>query len=106
MSAGQRLSRGQSATSRRDVEVPRPSDGVAYTATKHAQTGLTRAVALDERAHGIAVGQVDVGNAATDMTAGIVTGAPGGRLGPARTHLRPRTWPPRWCTSRGCRSTS
>ena len=56
------------------ANVPRPSS-VAYTATKHAVTGLTRAVALDGRAHGIAVGQVDVGNAATDMTAGIARGA-------------------------------
>jgi NAD(P)-dependent dehydrogenase (short-subunit alcohol dehydrogenase family) len=54
--------------------VPRPGS-VAYTATKHAVTGLTRAVALDGRAHGIAVGQIDVGNASTEMTAGIATGA-------------------------------
>ncbi|MGY1663062.1 SDR family oxidoreductase [Geodermatophilus sp. SYSU D00705] len=56
------------------AHVPRPGS-VAYTATKHAVTGLTRAMALDGRAHGIAVGQVDVGNAATDMTAGVATGA-------------------------------
>ncbi|MGY1822991.1 SDR family oxidoreductase [Geodermatophilus sp. SYSU D00079] len=56
------------------AHVPRPAS-VAYTATKHAVTGLTRALALDGRAHRIAVGQVDVGNAATDMTAGIATGA-------------------------------
>jgi NAD(P)-dependent dehydrogenase (short-subunit alcohol dehydrogenase family) len=56
------------------AHVPRPGS-VAYTATKHAVTGLTRAVALDGRAHGIAVGQVDVGNAATEMTAAIATGA-------------------------------
>jgi NAD(P)-dependent dehydrogenase (short-subunit alcohol dehydrogenase family) len=56
------------------AHVPRPGS-VAYTATKHAVTGLTRAVALDGRAHAIAVGQIDVGNAATEMTAGIATGA-------------------------------
>jgi NADP-dependent 3-hydroxy acid dehydrogenase YdfG len=56
------------------AHVPRPGS-VAYTATKHAVTGLTRAVALDGRAHSIAVGQIDIGNAATEMTAGIATGA-------------------------------
>jgi NAD(P)-dependent dehydrogenase (short-subunit alcohol dehydrogenase family) len=56
------------------AQVPRPGS-VAYTATKHAVTGLTRAVALDGRTHGIAVGQIDIGNAATEMTAGIATGA-------------------------------
>jgi NADP-dependent 3-hydroxy acid dehydrogenase YdfG len=56
------------------AHVPRPGS-VAYTATKHAVTGLSRAVALDGRAHGIAVGQIDIGNAATEMTAGIATGA-------------------------------
>jgi NAD(P)-dependent dehydrogenase (short-subunit alcohol dehydrogenase family) len=56
------------------AHVPRPGS-VAYTATKHAVTGLTRAVALDGRVHGIVVGQVDVGNAATEMTAGIAAGA-------------------------------
>jgi NAD(P)-dependent dehydrogenase (short-subunit alcohol dehydrogenase family) len=56
------------------AHVPRPGS-IAYTATKHAVTGLTRAVALDGRAHGIAVGQIDVGNAATEMTAGIAAGA-------------------------------
>jgi NAD(P)-dependent dehydrogenase (short-subunit alcohol dehydrogenase family) len=41
---------------------------VAYTATKHAITGLTKATALDGRAYDIACGQIDIGNAATDMT--------------------------------------
>ena len=49
---------------------PRPQ-AVAYTATKHAITGLTKQIALDGRAHDIACGQVDIGNAATDMTAGM-----------------------------------
>jgi NAD(P)-dependent dehydrogenase (short-subunit alcohol dehydrogenase family) len=49
---------------------PRPH-AVAYTATKHAITGLTKQIALDGRAHDIACGQIDIGNAATDMTAGM-----------------------------------
>lgn len=56
------------------AQAPRPGSA-AYTATKHAITGLTKALALDGRAHDIAVGQIDIGNAATDMTAGIATGA-------------------------------
>ncbi len=43
--------------------------GIAYTSTKHAVTGLTKSIALDGRPFGIACGQFDVGNAATDMTA-------------------------------------
>jgi NAD(P)-dependent dehydrogenase (short-subunit alcohol dehydrogenase family) len=56
------------------AHVPRPGS-VAYTATKHAITGLTRSLSLDGRPFGIACGQIDIGNAATDMTAGIATGA-------------------------------
>lgn len=56
------------------AHVPRPGS-VAYTATKHAVTGLTKAIALDGRAHRIVCGQIDIGNAATDMTAGISVGA-------------------------------
>jgi NADP-dependent 3-hydroxy acid dehydrogenase YdfG len=56
------------------AHTPRPH-AVAYTATKHAITGLTKQVALEGRAHGIACGQIDVGNAATEMTAGIARGA-------------------------------
>ncbi|AYN30668.1 oxidoreductase [Streptomyces albus] len=48
----------------------------AYTASKHAVTGLTRATALDGRPFKIACGQIDIGNAATEMTAGIATGVP------------------------------
>jgi NAD(P)-dependent dehydrogenase (short-subunit alcohol dehydrogenase family) len=55
------------------AQVPRPMS-VAYTATKHAVTGLTRATALDGRAHGIACGQVDIGNAATEMTERMAAG--------------------------------
>jgi NAD(P)-dependent dehydrogenase (short-subunit alcohol dehydrogenase family) len=49
------------------AQVPRPG-AVAYTASKHGVTGLTRATALDGRRYDIACGQIDVGNAATDMT--------------------------------------
>ena len=57
------------------AHAPRPNSA-PYTATKHALTGLTKAAALDGRAHDIAVGQIDIGNAATDMTAAMATGAP------------------------------
>ncbi|RKT88414.1 NADP-dependent 3-hydroxy acid dehydrogenase YdfG [Saccharopolyspora antimicrobica] len=53
---------------------PRPRS-VAYTATKHAITGLTKSISLDGRAYDIACGQIDIGNAATEMTSGIATGA-------------------------------
>ncbi|MFI5871284.1 SDR family oxidoreductase [Streptomyces sp. NPDC051445] len=56
------------------AHTPRPLSA-PYTATKHALTGLTKSLSLDGRAHGIAVGQIDVGNAATDMTARMQTGA-------------------------------
>jgi NAD(P)-dependent dehydrogenase (short-subunit alcohol dehydrogenase family) len=49
------------------AHVPRPHQ-VAYTATKHAVAGLTKALALEGRPHNIAVGQIDVGNAATELT--------------------------------------
>lgn len=45
-----------------------------YTSTKHAVTGLTKSLALDGRAHGIACGQIDIGNAATPMTERMATG--------------------------------
>jgi NAD(P)-dependent dehydrogenase (short-subunit alcohol dehydrogenase family) len=47
--------------------VPRPH-AVAYNATKHAMTGLTRSLSLEGRAHNIACGQIDIGNAATALT--------------------------------------
>jgi NAD(P)-dependent dehydrogenase (short-subunit alcohol dehydrogenase family) len=56
------------------AHTPRPGSA-AYTSTKHAVTGLTKALALDGRAHDIAVGQIDIGNAATEMTAGIAVAA-------------------------------
>jgi NAD(P)-dependent dehydrogenase (short-subunit alcohol dehydrogenase family) len=53
---------------------PRPGS-VGYTATKHAITGLTKSIALDGRPFGIACGQIDIGNAATEMTEWIAAGA-------------------------------
>ena len=55
--------------------VPRPNSA-PYTATKHAITGLTRSASLDGRRHDIAVGQIDIGNAATDMTERMTEGVP------------------------------
>ncbi len=52
------------------AQVPRPN-AVAYTATKHAITGLTRAIALEGRDRGVACGHIDVGNAATPLTANL-----------------------------------
>lgn len=56
------------------AHTPRPLS-VAYTATKHALTGLTKSLSLDGRPYRIAVGQIDIGNAATDMTRRMETGA-------------------------------
>ncbi|WP_229925638.1 SDR family oxidoreductase [Streptomyces longispororuber] len=55
------------------AHAPRPHS-VAYTATKHALTGLTKSLSLDGRPYRIAVGQIDIGNAATDMTARMRSG--------------------------------
>ena len=65
---------------------PRPRSA-PYTATKHAITGLTKATALDGRAHDIACGQIDIGNAATEMTAVMAKGVPqaDGTLAPEPT---------------------
>jgi NAD(P)-dependent dehydrogenase (short-subunit alcohol dehydrogenase family) len=52
---------------------PRPNTA-PYTATKHAMTGLTKSTALDGRAFDIACGQIDIGNAATEMAARFATG--------------------------------
>ncbi|HYP63810.1 MAG TPA: SDR family oxidoreductase [Acidocella sp.] len=54
--------------------VPRPQ-AVPYTVSKHAITGLTRSIALEGRAFNIACGQIDIGNAATELTAGIARGS-------------------------------
>lgn len=52
------------------AQVPRP-EATPYTTSKFAITGLTRALALEGRVHGIAVGQIDIGNAATEMISGF-----------------------------------
>jgi NAD(P)-dependent dehydrogenase (short-subunit alcohol dehydrogenase family) len=54
---------------------PRPGS-IAYTATKHAVSGLTKTAALDGRPFDIAVGQIDIGNAASDMTTRMLDGVP------------------------------
>ena len=54
---------------------PRPGS-IAYTATKHAISGLTRTAALDGRPFDIAVGQIDIGNAASELTARMAQGVP------------------------------
>jgi NAD(P)-dependent dehydrogenase (short-subunit alcohol dehydrogenase family) len=56
------------------AHVPRPH-AVAYTATKHAITGLTKAISLEGRRFNIACGQIDIGNAATELSAGLARGA-------------------------------
>jgi NAD(P)-dependent dehydrogenase (short-subunit alcohol dehydrogenase family) len=57
------------------AHAPRPNSA-PYTATKHAITGLTKSTSLDCRKYDIACGQIDIGNAATEMTAGMVKGIP------------------------------
>ena len=57
------------------AHAPRPFSA-AYTATKHAITGLTKSMSLDGRAYGIACGQIDIGNAATEMTERMTAGVP------------------------------
>jgi len=57
------------------AHTPRPNSA-AYTSTKHAMTGLTKSLALDGRPHGIACGQIDIGNAETPMTARMAEGVP------------------------------
>ncbi len=66
--------------------MPRPFSA-PYTATKHAITGLTRSTSLDGRAYDIACGQIDIGNAATEMTARMKGGVPqaDGSLAPEPT---------------------
>ncbi|MFP5204812.1 MAG: SDR family oxidoreductase [Acidobacteriota bacterium] len=65
------------------AHVPRPHSA-PYTATKHAITGLTRSISLDGRAHNIACGQIDIGNAVTEMSERLAVGAlqPDGRVVP------------------------
>jgi NAD(P)-dependent dehydrogenase (short-subunit alcohol dehydrogenase family) len=76
-----RAMRGQSPQGGRIINngsisayAPRPG-AAAYTATKHAITGLTKSISLDGRQFNIACGQIDIGNTATDMTATAAKGA-------------------------------
>lgn len=55
------------------ANVPRPN-AAPYTATKHALSGLTKSLALDGRAHNIACSQIDIGNAATELSAPMAAG--------------------------------
>jgi NAD(P)-dependent dehydrogenase (short-subunit alcohol dehydrogenase family) len=57
------------------AHAPRPNSA-PYTATKHAMTGLTKSTSLDGRKYNIACGQIDIGNAATEMTARMAGGVP------------------------------
>ena len=57
------------------AHAPRPNS-IAYTATKHAVSGLTKAASLDGRKYNIAVGQIDIGNAGTDMASRMARGVP------------------------------
>jgi NAD(P)-dependent dehydrogenase (short-subunit alcohol dehydrogenase family) len=57
------------------AHAPRPNSA-PYTATKHAITGLTKSISLDGRGHDIACGQIDIGNAATEMTGRMAAGVP------------------------------
>ncbi|WP_327069495.1 SDR family oxidoreductase [Kitasatospora sp. NBC_01250] len=68
------------------AHVPRPHS-IAYTASKHAVTGLTKSLSLDGRPYRIACGQIDIGNAATDMTAAMGLGVrqADGRIAPEPT---------------------
>jgi NAD(P)-dependent dehydrogenase (short-subunit alcohol dehydrogenase family) len=68
------------------AHAPRPGS-TPYTVTKHAITGLTKCLSLDGRPFGIACGQIDIGNALTEITAGMPKGVPqaDGRLAPEPT---------------------
>src|SRR5207302_3318005 len=57
------------------AHTPRPNSA-PYTTTKHAITGLTKCIALDGRKYDIACGQIDIGNAATEMTERMTAGVP------------------------------
>ena len=57
------------------AHAPRPNS-IAYTATKHAVTGLTKTASLDGRKYDIAVGQIDIGNAMTDLASRMAKGVP------------------------------
>ena len=91
------------------AHTPRPLS-IAYNATKHAITGLTKSIALDGRAHDIACGQIDIGNALTEMARKdddrafcrpTAASRSSRRWTPTKSARRSRTWP----TCR-CRPTS
>jgi NAD(P)-dependent dehydrogenase (short-subunit alcohol dehydrogenase family) len=72
------------------AHVPRPNSA-PYTATKHAITGLTKCISLDGRKYDIACGQIDIGNAATEMTDRMTAGVPqanGTTAAEPRMHVR------------------
>ena len=72
------------------AHAPRP-DSAPYTATKHAITGLTKCIALDGRRNDIACSQIDIGNAATEMTEKMLAGVPqanGARMVEPRMDVR------------------
>jgi NAD(P)-dependent dehydrogenase (short-subunit alcohol dehydrogenase family) len=71
------------------AHAPRPNSA-PYTATKHGMTGLTKCIALDGRKYDIACGQIDIGNAVTEMTDRMATGVPqpdGSRMVEARMNI-------------------
>ena len=77
-----RIMKGQSPMGGRIINngsisahVPRPNSA-PYTSTKHAMTGLTKSTSLDGRKYNIVCGQIDIGNALTDMTAKMQKGVP------------------------------
>ncbi len=65
-----------SSTTARSRRTRRGPNSAPYTATKHAITGLTKSTSLDGRKYDIACGQIDIGNAATEMAARMATGVP------------------------------
>ena len=81
------------------AHAPRPNSA-PYTATKHAITGLTKSTALDGRKYDIACGQIDIGNAATEMTARMKDGRAAGerRRSPSSRRWTSSTWPGPWST--------
>ena len=105
--ATSRRGAGGSSTTARSRPRRRARCSAPYTATKHAITGLTKSTSLDGRAYDIACGQIDIGNAGTDMTGAMAEGvlqADGRRRAGAdvrRDAGRPRRRP----TWRRCRST-
>ena len=83
---------------------PRPHSA-PYTATKHAITGLTKSIILDGRPFDITAGQIDIGNAATEMTERMTQGVlqPDGELADRAAHGREPCGPGRWPSWPACR---